>query len=130
MKASEAAASDRSPKRAERSPKGGEVAAPGRTRGMVAAPPRGKSEKKGLGGLGSGIGISSSSRKPPLQVGQRRSEEGEGEIETVWLHWWQKYWRGSPEVALPPLSPPAEDMSRDKREREREREERIMREGK
>ena len=85
MKASEAAASDRSPKRAERSPKGGEVAAPGRTRGMVAAPARGKSGKKGLGGLGLGLGIgnSSSSRKPPLQVGQRRSEEGEGEIETV-----------------------------------------------
>lgn len=46
-------------------------------------------EKKGLG-VGLGLGVSISSRKPPLQIGQLRSEVGEGVRETVRSHWWQK----------------------------------------
>ena len=50
---------------------------------------KGSKEKKGLLGVGVGLmrGSSYSSRKPPLQLGQRRSEEvGEGVMETVRLH--------------------------------------------
>jgi hypothetical protein len=54
--------------------------------------------KKGLRpGFGLGLlitGSSYSSRNPPLQLGQTRSEVGEGVMETVRLHWWQKYSRG------------------------------------
>jgi len=100
------------PESVEKSSKGW-PAPPGKTKGMAVAPARGKSGKKGLDGVGLGLGISSSSRKPLLQSGQMRSEEGEGVTETVRLHWWQKYWRGSPEVP----SPPAEDMSTDKGEK-------------
>ena len=38
-------------------------------------------------GLVTGLGFSISSRKPPLQMGQTRSEVGEGVRLTVRLHW-------------------------------------------
>lgn len=43
-------------------------------------------EKNGLG-FGSEGGVSSSSRKPPWQMGQARSDDGDGDRSTVRSHW-------------------------------------------
>lgn len=44
-------------------------------------------------GVGTRIGVSSSSKKPSLQLGQRRSEDGgEGKMDKMQFYWWQKYW--------------------------------------